>query len=49
MRVMVILKTSKETQLRPVFEAGDFSTEFIPELREQEERHRTALARAHTG
>ena len=29
-----------EIELRPVFEAEDFGTEFTPELRAQEERHR---------
>ena len=32
-----------EVELRPVFEAEDFGTEFTPELREQEERQRAAI------
>lgn len=31
-------------EIRQVFEAEDFGAEFTPELREQEERHRAALA-----
>ncbi|MGB2817853.1 MAG: YciI family protein [Burkholderiaceae bacterium] len=33
----------EEVELRPVFEADDFGAEFTPELREQEERQRTAI------
>jgi hypothetical protein len=33
----------EEVELRPVFEADDFGTEFTPELREQEERQRAAI------
>jgi len=34
-----------EVEIRPVFEAEDFGAEFTPELREQEERLRTGIAR----
>ena len=34
-----------EVEIRPVFEAEDFGAEFTPELREQEERLRTEIAR----
>jgi len=34
-----------EVEIRPVFEAEDFGAEFPPELREQEERLRTEIAR----
>ena len=33
-----------EIEIRPVFEAEDFGTEFTPELREQEERLRRQIA-----
>ena len=33
-----------EIEIRQVFEADDFGTEFTPELREQEERLRTQMA-----
>lgn len=33
-----------EIEIRQIFEAEDFGAEFTPELREQEERHRAALA-----
>ena len=33
-----------EIEIRPVFEAEDFGAEFTPELREQEERQRAAMA-----
>ena len=33
----------EEVELRPVFEADDFGAEYTPELREQEERQRTAI------
>ncbi|MGI8550964.1 MAG: YciI family protein [Dehalococcoidia bacterium] len=33
-----------ELEIRPVFEAEDFGTEFTPELREQEERLRAQMA-----
>jgi hypothetical protein len=33
-----------EIEIRQVFEAADFGDEFTPELREQEERHRAAIA-----
>jgi hypothetical protein len=34
-----------EIEIRPVFEAEDFGAEFTPELRAQEERLRTEIAR----
>jgi hypothetical protein len=34
-----------ELEIRPVFEAEDFGTEFTPELREQEERLRAEIER----
>ena len=34
-----------EVEIRPVFEAEDFGAEFTPELRAQEERLRTEIAR----
>jgi hypothetical protein len=34
-----------EVEIRQVFEAEDFGSEFTPELREQEERHRVQAAR----
>ena len=34
-----------EVEIRPVFEAEDFGAEFTPELRAQEERIRTEIAR----
>ena len=34
-----------EVEIRQVFEAEDFGAEFTPELREQEERQRQAIAR----
>ena len=34
-----------EVEIRPVFEAEDFGAEFTPELRAQEERIRTGIAR----
>lgn len=37
-----------EVELRPVFEAEDFGTEFTPELREQEERLRAQVAAQRT-
>ena len=33
-----------EIEIRPVYEAEDFGTEFPPELRQQEERHRAEIA-----
>lgn len=36
-----------ELELRQVFEAGDFGSEFTPELREAEERLRAELAEGH--
>ena len=33
-----------EIEIRQIFEAEDFGDEFTPELREQEERQRTAIA-----
>jgi hypothetical protein len=33
-----------EIEIRQIFEAEDFGAEFTPELREQEERHREAIA-----
>ena len=33
-----------EIEIRQVFEAEDFGDEFTPELREQEERQRAAIA-----
>jgi hypothetical protein len=36
--------TESEIEIRPVFEAEDFGAEFTPELREQEERQRAAMA-----
>lgn len=33
-----------EIEIRPIFEADDFGTEFTPELREQEDRLRAQLA-----
>jgi hypothetical protein len=33
-----------EIEIRQVFEAADFGDELTPELREQEERHRAAIA-----
>jgi hypothetical protein len=33
-----------ELEIRPVFEAEDFGTEFTPELREQEQRLRDQIA-----
>jgi len=33
-----------EIEIRPVFEAEDFGSEFTPELREQEERVRNQIA-----
>jgi hypothetical protein len=33
-----------EVEIRPVFEADDFGSEFTPELREQEERIRAQVA-----
>ena len=36
-----------EIEIRPVFEASDFGTEFTPELREQEERIRAGIAPKH--
>ncbi len=36
--------TEAELEIRPVFEADDFGTEFTPELREQEERQRAEMA-----
>jgi hypothetical protein len=35
----------EEVEIRPVFEADDFGAEFTPELREQEERQRAAIAK----
>jgi hypothetical protein len=37
-----------EVEIRQVFEAEDFGAEFTPELREQEERLRTQLAKKQT-
>ena len=34
-----------EVEIRPIFEAEDFGAEFTPELRAQEERLRTEIAR----
>jgi hypothetical protein len=39
------MPTDSEIEIRPVFEAEDFGAEFTPELREQEERQREAIAR----
>jgi hypothetical protein len=36
--------TEAEIEIRQVFEAEDFGTEFTPELREQEERQRAQVA-----
>jgi hypothetical protein len=36
--------TDSEIEIRPVFEAEDFGAEYTPELREQEERQRAAIA-----
>jgi hypothetical protein len=36
-----------EVEIRPIFEAEDFGKELTPELREQEERQRAQMARAH--
>ena len=36
--------TESEVEIRPVFEADDFGSEFTPELREQEERIRAQVA-----
>jgi hypothetical protein len=36
--------TESEIEIRPIFEAEDFGTEFTPELREQEERLRAEIA-----
>jgi hypothetical protein len=33
-----------EVEIRPVFEAADFGSEFTPELREQEERLRAQIS-----
>ncbi|WP_439624764.1 YciI family protein [Gemmata sp.] len=38
-----------DVEIRPVFEASDFGTEFTPELREQEERLRAEVERQKTG
>jgi hypothetical protein len=38
------MMTDSEIEIRPVFEAEDFGAEFTPELREQEERQRAAIA-----
>src|SRR5262245_64217093 len=38
-----------EVELRPFFEAEDFGAEFTPELREQEERQRAAIAKNKRG
>lgn len=35
----------EEVEIRQVFEAEDFGAEFTPELREQEERQRAAIAK----
>jgi hypothetical protein len=35
----------EEVEIRPVFEADDFGAEYTPELREQEERQRAAIAK----
>jgi hypothetical protein len=37
--------SESEIEIRPVFEAEDFGSEFTPELRQQEERLRQQLAR----
>jgi len=37
--------TESDIEIRPVFEAEDFGSEFTPELREQEERLRQQIAR----
>ena len=37
--------TESEIEIRQVFEAEDFGPEFTPELREQEERQRAAIAK----
>jgi hypothetical protein len=34
------MPSESEIEIRPVFEADDFGSEFTPELREQEERQR---------
>jgi hypothetical protein len=34
-----------ELEIRPIFEADDFGTEFTPELRAQEERLRLEIER----
>src|SRR5687768_1450892 len=36
--------TESEIEIRQVFEASDFGSEFTPELREQEERQRAKMA-----
>jgi hypothetical protein len=37
------MPTESEIEIRPVFEAEDFGTEFTPELRAQEERQRAEI------
>ena len=39
------MPTESEIEIRPIFEAADFGTEFTPELREQEEKQRQQMAR----
>jgi len=39
------MPTDSEIEIRPVFEAEDFGSEFTPELREQEERLRQHIER----
>jgi hypothetical protein len=39
------MKGESEIEIRQVFEAEDFGAEFTPELREQEERLRTKMAK----
>ncbi|BDU22397.1 YciI family protein [Dyella sp. GSA-30] len=41
------LEGESEIEIRRVFEADDFGTEFTPELRDQEERLRAQLATKH--
>jgi len=39
------MPTDSEIEIRQIFEAEDFGAEFTPELRQQEERLRTEMAR----
>jgi hypothetical protein len=40
------MREASEIEIRPVLEAEDFGAEFTPELRDQEDRQRAALAAA---